>query len=93
MKKQLTLYIDKGEAVDGEVMPDDFEIPKPGFFSWFASFFHSSHEPYNDNGREYNPKTQNWEYVKPSKSWKDRDDELAKQSADVDNVRVDGWWQ
>jgi hypothetical protein len=66
MSKQIVEYIINGEVVDEEPEP----VPKSSnaFFNYFASFFAGSHKPYNDNGREYNPTSGNWEYSEPART-------------------------
>ena len=65
-RKQIVKYVEDGEWVDGEVVNEGHENEGDSgnaFFNFFASFFSGSHQPYNDNGREYNPASGNWEYT------------------------------
>jgi hypothetical protein len=62
--KQIVKYIEDGEVVDGEVVNEGHENDSGNaFFNFFASFFSGNHKPYNDNGREYNPSSGNWEHT------------------------------
>jgi hypothetical protein len=73
--KQIVKYVEDGEWVDGEVVNEGNE--GGGFWDNVWSFFFShgatvggneweeknKNKNYNDNGREYNPATGNWEYT------------------------------
>jgi len=64
MTKQIVKYIEDGEVVDGEVANEGHENESGNaFFDFFSSFFRGCNRPYNDNGREYNSATGNWEYT------------------------------
>lgn len=73
-KKITRMLIDNGEIIDGEVMPDNFEIPAPKSWTEKAwEFFHSSahdqtvgggkpNQPIRDNGRiSYDGVNWQWE--------------------------------
>jgi hypothetical protein len=59
--KQIVKYVKDGEWVDGKVVNESDS--GNAFFNFFASFFLWRHKLYNDNGREYNPTSGNWEYT------------------------------
>jgi hypothetical protein len=68
--------IEKIEMIDGVVVQEEWEYPRNGWDNVW-SFFYShgatvggnewearyKREPYNDNGREYNSASGNWEYT------------------------------
>ena len=73
MSKYYTVYqendlgeIEKIETVDGVVVQEEAPDPKDAFNNVWRFFnFQSAGErkPYNDNGREYNPDSGNWEWT------------------------------
>jgi hypothetical protein len=70
--KQITRYIEDGEVVDGVVIEESGNVWSnvwSFFFSHGATVGGNEWEKkyknnnYNDNGREYNPASGNWEYT------------------------------
>jgi len=55
---KIAKFIDGVEVVEGVVVNEGHE--NEGF--WSRIFGHKS-KPFNDNGREYNPASGNWEYT------------------------------